>query len=95
MSPDYVSSREIAERLGVSLRTVQTWRSRGRLPEPAFWVNGEPGTKGATPVWLWSAVYVWAVGTKRLPMPTLRDAMEQAERGEFIPYPTPPSSGSA
>jgi predicted DNA-binding transcriptional regulator AlpA len=30
----YVTRREIAERFGVSTRTVDNWRESGKLPEP-------------------------------------------------------------
>lgn len=45
---DLVGYSEIAERLGVSRRTVETWRQREILPEPEWIVSGSPIWRGAT-----------------------------------------------
>jgi len=50
---DLVGSREIAGRLGVSIRTVQTWRMRHVMPEPEYVVSG-------VPVWNWETIRQWS-----------------------------------
>lgn len=50
---DLVGSREIAQRLGVSIRTVQTWRMRKVMPQPEWIVSGFP-------VWRWEKIHKWA-----------------------------------
>jgi hypothetical protein len=49
---DLVGSREIADRLGVSIRTVQQWRARGVMPVAEWWISGSP-------VWRWTAIRAW------------------------------------
>lgn len=44
---------DIAERLSVSKRTVESWRQRGQLIEPRWTING------STPVWHWPEVARW------------------------------------
>lgn len=46
---DLVTLRMIAERLDVAYKTARVWSSEGRLPEPAWRLDGKP-------VWLWSEV---------------------------------------
>ncbi|HLT70065.1 MAG TPA: hypothetical protein VKZ72_07855 [Acidimicrobiales bacterium] len=50
---------EIAERLGVERQTVDAWRHRGVLPDPAWTVGGRPA-------WAWSTIEAWARATRRL-----------------------------
>src|SRR5690606_21271027 len=50
---------EIAERLGVERQTVDAWRHRGVLPDPAWTVGGRPA-------WAWSTIEEWARHTGRL-----------------------------
>jgi hypothetical protein len=56
---DPVGTVEIAERLGVTRRTVETWRYRQLLPE-ARW------TVGGGPAWQWRDIERWARETGRL-----------------------------
>jgi transposase-like protein len=59
MSEDYLTSREIAERLGVSANTIRQWRyTRTYLefPEPDLKGHGP----GDTPYWSWKTIEVWA-----------------------------------
>ncbi|MFS8523142.1 MAG: hypothetical protein FWJ87_17580 [Micromonosporaceae bacterium] len=50
---------EIAERLGVERQTVDAWRHRRVLPDPAWTVGGRPA-------WAWSTIEAWARHTGRL-----------------------------
>jgi len=50
---------EIAERLGVERQTVDAWRHRRLLPDPAWTVGGRPA-------WAWSTIEAWARYTGRL-----------------------------
>lgn len=50
---------EIADRLGVSRLTVDSWQQRRRLPEPRWTVGGRPA-------WDWAAIREWARETGRL-----------------------------
>lgn len=50
---------EIAERLGVRRQTVQQWRFRGLLPDPAWTISGDPA-------WDWAVIEHWARETGRL-----------------------------
>lgn len=50
---------EIAERLGVERQTVDAWRHRRLLPDPAWTVGGRPA-------WAWSTIEAWARHTGRL-----------------------------
>lgn len=54
-----VGAAEIAERLGVRLRTVTQWKWRGLMPEPRM-------TVGINPLWDWGTVERWAKETGRL-----------------------------
>ena len=38
--PTFLSQRQIAELLGASVRTIQTWRSAGKMPPPDVRVGG-------------------------------------------------------
>lgn len=54
--PDLVGRSEIAEHLGVSIKTIDSWRSRPPvvpMPEPERFISG-------TPVWRWADVEAWA-----------------------------------
>ena len=53
-----VTSREVAERLGVQLATVYQWRQRGLFPTP--------DVKANPPLWNWKTVEQWAKATGRL-----------------------------
>ena len=65
--PDLVGSREIADRLNVSIRTVQTWRARGVMPVAEWWISGMP-------VWRWTVIRKWNARRDRPPVPR-RDEM--------------------
>ena len=54
-----VGLAEIAERLGVERQTVDAWRHRRLLPDPAWTVGGRPA-------WAWSTIEAWAKSTGRL-----------------------------
>ncbi len=56
--PVIVSTRDIANRLGVAHRTVYQWRHRGIFPDPDL--------KQAPPLWDWVTVEAWAKKTGRL-----------------------------
>ncbi len=59
-----VGTYEIAERFGVSRKTVDMWRERhDAFPAPAWQV-------GNRPAWKWSEVREWGIATGRL---TLED----------------------
>jgi len=51
--PEVVGVVELVDRLGVSRNTINTWRTRGVFPEPAWIVGGRPA-------WTWSVVEEWA-----------------------------------
>ena len=53
--------REIAEYLSVERKTVDTWRTRGVLPDPSLELSGHP----MWDIWL---IQEWAASTGRLPM---------------------------
>ncbi len=53
-----VSTRDVADRLGVKQRTVYKWRQRGIFPDPDL--------KQVPPLWDWSTVEAWAKNTGRL-----------------------------
>ena len=59
MDCDPVGINEIAERLGVPRNTVDIWRYRKRLPEPAWTVGGRPA-------WNWPDIKSWAEQSGRL-----------------------------
>lgn len=60
MTADPVGAVEIAERLGVSRRTVDQWRQRALdFPEPRWTVGGRPA-------WDWSDVAAWAASSGRM-----------------------------
>lgn len=72
-----VDAQRIADRLGVALDTVHTWKKRTKrgegvgMPEPRW-------TFGNVPVWEWTEVLVWAGRTGRLPArPELHAAFER------------------
>jgi predicted DNA-binding transcriptional regulator AlpA len=58
---DPVGVVEIVERLGVTRKHVDAWRTRGRrgvpFPEPAWTVGGRPA-------WLWDEVQEWHTRTQ-------------------------------
>jgi hypothetical protein len=54
MSIDLVGITQIAERLGPPRGTVDSWRSRGQLPEPDHML-------GIHPVWEWRTITEWQV----------------------------------
>jgi len=49
---------EIAERLGVERATVDKWRQRRVLPDPAATISGSP-------IWKWGEIVEWASRTGR------------------------------
>jgi predicted site-specific integrase-resolvase len=49
---DLVGLTQIAERLGVPRGTVDSWRHRGKLPEPNLMI-------GIHPYWEWSSIKDW------------------------------------
>lgn len=58
--PDLLGTEEIAELLGVERRTVNAWRTRGRLLDPCAVIS-------QVPVWTRPSVVAWAAATNRLP----------------------------
>lgn len=63
---DPVGLVEIADRLGVTLNTVHSWRTRARsmtrrtgMPDPKIVCSG-------TPLWSWPTIRKWAEETGRL-----------------------------
>lgn len=54
---EIVTTKEIAERLGVKHRTVYQWRFRGIFPEP--------DVKARPPLWYWSTIQRWTESTGR------------------------------
>jgi len=38
--PRFLSQRQIAELLGASVRTIQSWRAAGKMPSPDVRVGG-------------------------------------------------------
>lgn len=65
--PEPVGVVEIADRLGVTRKHVEAWRTRGRagraFPSPRWTVGGRPA-------WEWSAVADWHEKTKKSPVGT-------------------------
>ena len=59
--PDLVDRQLVAQRLGVSINTVDQWKYRGLLPEPDY-------PELANPIWKWETIETWAEGTSRLPV---------------------------
>lgn len=57
---DIVGLAEIAERLDVQRATVDQWRQRRLLPEPAWTVGGRPA-------WPWQVIDRWAAAHGRQP----------------------------
>lgn len=58
---DLAGRQEIADRLGVTVAAVDTWRRRyPTFPTPLVVLS-------ATPIWRWSAVASWARATPRRP----------------------------
>lgn len=58
---DLVGRQEIAERIGVTVAGIDTWRRRyPTFPEPLLVLSG-------TPIWRWSTVAAWAHATPRRP----------------------------
>ena len=58
---DLVGRQEIAEKLGVTVAAVDTWRRRyATFPEPIAVLS-------STPIWRWSIVSSWARSTPRRP----------------------------
>jgi hypothetical protein len=56
---DLVGRAEIAERAGIKLQTVDTWRRRyPTFPAPMGLISG-------TPIWYWPDVRAWIDGTPR------------------------------
>lgn len=53
MTCDPVGLKEIAERLGYKVQTVQLWSHQGDLPEPPWRVSGQPA-------WDWPTIATWA-----------------------------------
>lgn len=62
-----VGEKEIAERLGVSRKTVEKWRDRDVMPQPRWTVGGRPA-------WNWPDIWDWAVETGRDTPPQRRGA---------------------
>jgi hypothetical protein len=56
-----ISPSGVARRFDVKIKTVESWRSRGQLPEP---LPVEGGSR--TPVWNWADLEKWGVDTGRL-----------------------------
>lgn len=59
---ELVGLAELVDRLGTTRLTVDSWRARGRLPEPEYVVGGRPA-------WRWSTIKRWAERSGRLPGP--------------------------
>lgn len=55
---DIVTTKDIAERLGVKHNTVFQWGWRGLLPAPDL--------KTDPPLWRWSTIKQWAYDTGRI-----------------------------
>ena len=58
---DVVGTPEIASRVGVTTKTVRTWRTRGVFPDPDY-----PDINGL-PAWTWPTVLTWLGQTGRIP----------------------------
>jgi hypothetical protein len=58
---DLVGRQEIAERLGITVAAIDTWRRRyPSFPDPLIVLS-------STPIWRWSIVAAWAHATPRRP----------------------------
>lgn len=57
---ELAGTEEIADLLRVERRTVNVWRTRGRLPDPYAVISG-------TPIWLKGDIEAWAKETNRWP----------------------------
>ncbi|WP_116996368.1 hypothetical protein [Desertimonas flava] len=81
---DPVGAIEIAHRLDVTPKTVQTWRFRRALPPADYQVNGADA-------WDWMTILRWAGQTGRL----RTEAMAAAYKAKFRKDPAPPNEGGA
>lgn len=82
---DPVGILEIAERLGVPVRTVHTWRYRHALPDPDYTaINGSRA-------WEWNRILLWAGETGRLRRPEHYEEYRRQTGREPTPnWPTHP-----
>lgn len=62
---------DVADRLGVQLRTVQRWVKRGTIPTPE--------APGSWPWWEWNTIARWAEHRARRNRPTTRSGSQQSE----------------
>jgi transposase-like protein len=63
---DPVGPVEISQRLGVSLNTVHSWRTRARTAERGTGLPAPDATCSNTPLWSWATIAEWARATGRL-----------------------------
>lgn len=63
---EIVGITEIAERLGVKRKTVDTWRQRAHVLVDAAPFPDPTQRVGGRPAWRWSVVRDWAKSTGRL-----------------------------
>jgi hypothetical protein len=97
---DLVGRAEIAERAGIRLQTVDTWRRRyPSFPDPM-------GTISGTPIWHWPAVEAWIRDTPRdagrpprrprnVPFTPLPERLRRAIRRDEPDEPIEEAAGSA
>lgn len=62
---DPVGPVEIAQRLGVTLNTVHSWRTRSRVAERGKGLPAPEATCSNTPLWSWATIEAWARDTGR------------------------------
>jgi predicted DNA-binding transcriptional regulator AlpA len=59
MIEGYLTSKDVADRLGVRVATVHEYRARGTLPPPDEYV-------GRSPVWKEATIHAWEQGRRGL-----------------------------
>lgn len=53
----YLTSKEVAELLGVSPKTISSYKARGQMPKP-------DKEYGRTPLWKYSTIQEWRKGLR-------------------------------
>lgn len=67
MTLEILDTAGIAKMFGVRPETVHKWRDRGLLPDPAGYIS-------RCPYWIRSALEIWGIQTRRLPVPEAKES---------------------
>lgn len=65
MITDYITAKELADSAGLQYKTLWTYRKRGILPEPEFYVGNKP-------LWSKSTIDQWMSDRRVLPSNRVR-----------------------